>query len=717
MVCIATSLLIAAAPAGAATPQATNFYAGISDHAFPTGIAAGPDGNMWFTERGRSAIGRITPAGVVTEFTSGVSLYPQEIAAGPDGNLWFTESDPGSGASRIGRISPSGAVTEKDLPTATYPQHITAGSDGNMWFTTDGFGLERITPGPTQTVTDFSVTSGSDNPTDIAAGADGNLWITEQGNNTSPSGQILVVSTAGALLHTFTAGITHKPVLLTPAQDGNMWFSEYDISGGYDDKIGRITPSGAVTEFPGYAFDLAPAPDGALWATTGALERFSLGGTGTPWYFNGVGFDPVEIAAGPDGNMWFTERGGIGRINTELDPAAFRNPAPISIPSCACPSPVGAGLYPSPVTVSGLTGTVTSVRVRITGLSHTFAADVGALLVGPTGQKVVVANGNGTPNSNPSYPANGITWNLADFAPRPLPIFGPLTSGPFNPTNNFGPDDFPAPAPAGPYGSALSTFNGTDPNGTWQLYVEDTFSASDSGSIFSGWGIDIQTTNSPPDGDGDGVPNASDNCPSDFNPGQQDADHDGLGDACDATTPLPAGDPDHDGVPDGTDNCPTLANPGQEDGDHDGVGDVCDPMPADDDGDGVANGSDNCPSVPNPGQADADGDGIGDACDESGAGERDLTPPAGTILPRRHRVKTRTLFTTISFRFTSDDPDSRFRCSIDGRAYRLCQSPARYRLRRGRHTFSVVAVDAAGNEDATPATVRVRVIRKYRRRH
>src|SRR6059036_907923 len=34
----------------------------------PTGITAGPDGALWFTEEGANAIGRITTAGTITEF-------------------------------------------------------------------------------------------------------------------------------------------------------------------------------------------------------------------------------------------------------------------------------------------------------------------------------------------------------------------------------------------------------------------------------------------------------------------------------------------------------------------------------------------------------------------------------------------------------------------------------------------------------------------------
>ena len=44
-----------------------------------------------------------------------------------------------------------------------------------------------------------------------------------------------------------------------------------------------------------------------------------------------------------------------------------------------------------------------------------------------------------------------------------------------------------------------------------------------------------------PDGDGDGVPDAQDNCPSTPNADQQDTDGDGLGDACDHCPGTPAG--------------------------------------------------------------------------------------------------------------------------------------------------------------------------------
>ncbi len=58
-------------------------------------------------------------------------------------------------------------------------------------------------------------------------------------------------------------------------------------------------------------------------------------------------------------------------------------------------------------------------------------------------------------------------------------------------------------------------------------------------------------------------------------------------------------DRDGDGLPDAADNCSAVANADQSDADADGVGDACD----------------NCLGVANPGQRDVDGDGCGSACD------------------------------------------------------------------------------------------------------
>lgn len=109
-------------------------------------------------------------------------------------------------------------------------------------------------------------------------------------------------------------------------------------------------------------------------------------------------------------------------------------------------------------------------------------------------------------------------------------------------------------------------------------------------------------------------------------------DGDGNGTAvCDRGASEFTLDSDGDGVPDATDNCPSVPNPGQQNNDGDAQGDACDP---DDDNDGVPDTTDNCQFVPNPGQSDIDFDGIGDACDPAFTSGRCRVIGTGSTLLR-----------------------------------------------------------------------------------
>lgn len=113
-----------------------------------------------------------------------------------------------------------------------------------------------------------------------------------------------------------------------------------------------------------------------------------------------------------------------------------------------------------------------------------------------------------------------------------------------------------------------------------------------------------RTSSADGDLDGDGVPDAEDNCADVANADQADGDGNGTGDACE--------DLDGDGVVDVTDNCLEVPNPDQADSDRDGTGDACEDI----DGDLILDVNDNCPVTANVDQADTDGDGLGDACEE-----------------------------------------------------------------------------------------------------
>ena len=304
----------------------------------PYGIAAGPDGALWFTNNTNNSIGRITTDGVVTNFTGAGISGPTDIATGSDGALWFTNG----GNNSIGRIGTDGVVSNFVDPSIAAPRAIVAGSDGALWFINyDTKTIGRITtggavsqyPGP-----------GAGLPQAMAAGPDSALWFTVGGSNDS----IGRITTTGAV-SSYTSAAIASPQGITSGPDGAMWF---DIT-GYSGSIGRITTGGDVSAYEGSGggWRIAAGPDGALWFTEGgAIGRITTDGTRSSSGLPSGSSALFGIVAGSDGAMWFTASGSnsIGRITTG-----------VSTGSVNCPVAGGGGGGGGGSTTGGSTTTTT----------------------------------------------------------------------------------------------------------------------------------------------------------------------------------------------------------------------------------------------------------------------------------------------------------------------------------------------------------------------
>jgi hypothetical protein len=109
-------------------------------------------------------------------------------------------------------------------------------------------------------------------------------------------------------------------------------------------------------------------------------------------------------------------------------------------------------------------------------------------------------------------------------------------------------------------------------------------------------------------------------------------------------------------------------------------------------------------------EPDCDSDGFGDETQDP-----DVTgcpPPPDTVISKGPKPKTRKKKAT--FEFTSSETAT-FECSVDDAAFAICASPFTVTLGKGKHSFSVRAVDTGGNADQTPATDDWKVKKRKRR--
>ncbi|MFM2294218.1 MAG: hypothetical protein RLZZ350_631 [Verrucomicrobiota bacterium] len=255
--------------------------------------------------------------------------------------------------------------------------------------------------------------------------------------------------------------------------------------------------------------NLGGAPTTNLTATllaTGGINNPSgpvnfggiiIAGTNTqPFTFTGSGSCGGSLTA-----TWQLQDGSVNRGTiTKVFPIGgytTTNASYTNLTAITIRDNTNASVYPSSISVGGLTGTVSKVTVTIPSITHTWAGDIDMILVGPGGQKTFLMSdaADGDFNNGTVLSANSLTFD--DAATNIFPVSGSFGSGTYQPAN-YNPvvtdsDNFLAPAPALPYVTNLAVFNGVTANGTWSLYLMDD-AAGDVGSL-TGWILNLTVTN------------------------------------------------------------------------------------------------------------------------------------------------------------------------------------------------------------------------------
>jgi uncharacterized protein (TIGR03437 family) len=286
-------------------------------------LAPGSDGNVWFT--GSSRIGKITPAGVILEYPLPSGFFTPKMTPGPDGNIWFSSSG------EVAKISTSGVVTTVLSATPGWvTQDLAFDGGGNLWlvdYINNQVG-ELTTKGEFKK---FAVPINGKNPATgqamsglraICLGADGNMWFTEN------LGKRVARITPAGVITEFGSGDSPDQIVL--GSDGNVWFTEQST-------IGRMTPAGSLTEWhmPSQGespVNITRGPDGAIWIAAlwiidpgnqgNRVMRMSPAGAFTELTIATGALSSIDaMVAGPDGNIWLSERKSDTLVKVIAPPA------------------------------------------------------------------------------------------------------------------------------------------------------------------------------------------------------------------------------------------------------------------------------------------------------------------------------------------------------------------------------------------------------------
>lgn len=287
----------------------------------PRDITNGADGARWFTEgtefTGAPAnIGRVTPAGAVTEFSPGVAdgcndCILTDIEQGPGNLLYITSNDP--------ELMRFNVATQSFLAPVAMPNSGAVGGQlavsGNIVWITD-FNNDVIWRYDSVAGT-FTSTPSSD-PGDVAVDGSGNAWFTEpQANLDDGTSNIGRIPAAGGAATRTRVDAAAAGITVSPA-DGKIWFVARFPNGftSTDSGVGYLDPSAgnSVSFFPvpitAGPFGIAAATDGTIWFTqTNKGNAASITNAGAITEFKAVkGSSPEGITVAPNGDPWYAMR-------------------------------------------------------------------------------------------------------------------------------------------------------------------------------------------------------------------------------------------------------------------------------------------------------------------------------------------------------------------------------------------------------------------------
>lgn len=287
-----------------------------------------------------------------------------------------------------------------------------------------------------------------------------------------PSNSPPVMVAAGALLESEGGPVTGG---LDPGEAVTVRFFVRN-TGGSDvaNLSATLQPSGGV---------VSPAPSGAQ--SYGAVLAGGRA-VGMPFTFQASGSAGGSVTATLSLQNGATSLGNLAYTFMLGSSTSYLAAGAIIIPAGGSTSTGAASIYPSSINVSALAGLVGKATIVFSNLTHSFPSDIDAMVTGPGGGKVMLMSDAGA-----SYAiSSNVLLAFDDAAGGALPQSAPITTGAYRPTDHEAGEAMPGSAPAGPYGTSLSVFQGRLPNATWSLYVADD-ERGDSGRIDNGWILNL----------------------------------------------------------------------------------------------------------------------------------------------------------------------------------------------------------------------------------